>query len=148
MRKIHVIALTCSGLVLSAGLLAPSAAFASGRPGGDPVTADGKGSLGTPWTLKSQHDDDGPGPVVGEEFEINTEVVGDVWDVTYTDNGIVTFTGQFVSTATGVRVQHASPDLGGTQQLAAHAVDETTGEVIEAVLPPLPPAPGHGGKGK
>ena len=39
--------------------------------------------------LKSMHDDDGPGGtfVVGEEFEINTQVAGQVRTIILADNG-------------------------------------------------------------
>ena len=42
-----------------------------GRRLGLGVATSGAGTLGSPWTLKSKHDDDGPGLVAGEEFEID-----------------------------------------------------------------------------
>ena len=63
-------------------------ASASGRPCGPGVSTNGVGTLGSPYTLKSKHDDDGPGGslVVGEEFEIKVPL-GQVWQVTFADNG-------------------------------------------------------------
>ncbi|MCL9759885.1 hypothetical protein [Frankia sp. AiPa1] len=103
----------------------------SGRPGGPAVKTEGVGSLGSHWTLKSQHDDDGPGPVAGEEFEIDTPA-GHVWTVTFADNGIVFFDHVDVTaTATGLRAMSKAPDQGIDQIMSVHAVDRGTGEVID-----------------
>jgi hypothetical protein len=119
------------------GLSAP-AALASGRPGGQPVTASGQGSLGSQWKLKSMHDDANGQQIVGEEFEINGGA-GQVWDVTFADNGTVFFSGAVTATAQGLRVNASTPNQVGTQTMSAHAVNETTGEVVDGsvALPPL-----------
>ncbi|MGW5722278.1 hypothetical protein ACWEVP_39315 [Amycolatopsis sp. NPDC003865] len=108
---------------------------------------DSTGSLGTPFTLKSKHDDDGPGGsfVVGEEFEIHTNVAGQTWSITFADNGKVFFTGDDVSTATGIREQHPTANQPGvTQHMTADALNHTTGETIHGFLDVLP-VPACGG---
>jgi hypothetical protein len=111
-----------------------------GRPCGPAQNTSGSGTLGSPWTLKSMYDDNTAGQVViGEEFEINTPA-GQVWTVTYSDNGTPFFSGNFTATATGVRVQEMTLYHGGTSHMAAHAVDQQTGEVIDGAVD-LPVAP-------
>ncbi|MEV6603166.1 hypothetical protein [Kutzneria sp. NPDC051319] len=135
----------CVGVLTLA--TAGGAAASHGRPCGPGVMASGVGSLGTPWTLKSKHDDDGPGGifVVGEEFEINTRVVGEVWTITFADNGKVFFTGTDVATATGIRELHPTPNQPGvTQHMTVHAVDQATGEVIDGSVD-VAPVPACGG---
>src|SRR3954451_6241810 len=89
LTKSSAAALTATAAVALSMLAAP-AAFAQGGGGGrklgPAVSTSGPATLGSPWTLKSQHDDDGPGLVAGEEFEINTPA-GHVWTVTLADNG-------------------------------------------------------------
>jgi hypothetical protein len=137
-------AVTATAAVALSMLAAP-AAFASGGKGGGgggngggrklgpAVSTSGTGSLGSGWTLKSAHDDDGPGPVVGEEFEINTPT-GHVWTVTLADNGAPFFTQDVTATATGVRAMSKAADTGIEQFMSVHAVDEATGEVIDGVV--------------
>lgn len=125
-----------AGMALS--LLATPAAFASGGSGGSgggrrlgpPVMTSGVGSLGSSWTLKSQHDVDGPGLVAGEEFEIKTPA-GHVWTVTFADNGVTFFNQNVTATATGLRAMSKAPDQGIDQVMSVHAVDTGTREVID-----------------
>ncbi|MGV9294803.1 hypothetical protein [Amycolatopsis sp. NPDC003676] len=144
MRYKHIAATTVVAGLLS--LVVTGNAEASRRCG--PTSeADGAGSMGTSWTLKSKHDDDGPGGsfVVGEEFEIHTNVPGQVWSITFADNGQIFFTGDDVSTATGIREQHPTANHPGTNQhMTAHAVNHTTGEVIDAAVD-VAPVPACGG---
>ncbi len=144
--KASSITVLTATLALGVSLLSAPAAFAShgggggggGRPGGPAVKATGVGSLGSPWTLKSQHDDDGPGPVAGEEFEIRTPATH-IWHVTLADNGTVFFDQDVPATADGLRAMGKSPDQGIDQVMSAHAVDLGTHEVIDAsvTLPAL-----------
>ena len=105
MRKGSVLALLTAGTALSLSLAAAPAALAAtapapvpashsgpgggggGRPGGQPVTNDGFGSLGTAWHLKSMHDDLAGAQVVGEEFEIDAPDPQN-WTITLADNGV------------------------------------------------------------
>jgi hypothetical protein len=101
-----------------------------GRRLGPPVATSGVGTLGSPWTLKSQHDDDGPGLVAGEEFEIGTPA-GRVWTVTFADNGVVFFHQDVTAGTAGLRAMSKAPDQGVDQVMSVDAVDRTTGEVID-----------------
>jgi hypothetical protein len=156
MRKASALALLTGGLALSMTLAAAPAAMASGGPGpggggngggggggrpcGRAVSTSGPGSLGTPWTLKSMHDDNAAGmPVVGEEFEIDTPA-GQVWQITFADNGTVFFSGTVTAPAGGIVVNAMTADQGGTQIMSAQATDAATGETISGSVP-LPPAP-------
>jgi hypothetical protein len=119
-------------------------AGASGRPCGPGASTHGFGSMGSAYTLKSKHDDDGPGgsQVVGEEFEIAVPA-GQVWTVVFADNGQQFFAQPVLSTADGLRAQAAAPNQPGNQTMSVHAVSEITGEVIDASLV-VPPAPNCG----
>ncbi|MCK9877008.1 hypothetical protein MXD59_14710 [Frankia sp. Ag45/Mut15] len=143
------ITVLAASVAMGVSLLSAPAALASGGPGpgsghgggdggggggrrlGPAVSTDGVGSLGSTWTLKSQHDDDGPGLVAGEEFEIATPA-GHVWTVTFADNDIVFLDHVDVTaTATGLRTLGKAPDQGIDQTMSVHAVDRATGEVID-----------------
>ncbi len=127
---------------MTLSLLSAPAALASGGGGGGgdgsgggrrlgpPVSTSGVGSLGSPWTLKSQHDDDGPGLVAGEEFEITTPA-GHVWAVTLADNGVPFFSQDVTADATGLKAMSKAPDQGIDQIMSVHAVDAGTHEVID-----------------
>ncbi|HST64531.1 MAG TPA: hypothetical protein VLM05_05020 [Mycobacteriales bacterium] len=145
LHRTSVAAAAAAAAVVLSAVAAP-AAFASGkgggggggggggRPGGDGVSTAGVGTLGSPWTLKSKHDDDGPGPVAGEEFEIDTPL-GHVWTVTFADNGQPFFGPQDVAaTATGVRAMGKATDTGTEMIMSVHAVDTATGEVIDGAV--------------
>jgi hypothetical protein len=138
-RHFTLIAVVATALTL----VTAGGAEASGRRCGPASSTNGVGSLGTLWTLKSMHDDDGPGGtfVVGEEFEINTQIAGQVWSITFADNGLVFFTADDVSTATGIREVHPTANQPGTNQhMTAHAVNRTTGEVIDGAVDVAPVA--------
>jgi hypothetical protein len=136
-------ALTATAAVAFSMLAAP-AAFAQGGSGGGggggggrklgpAVSTSGTGTLGSPWTLKSQHDDDGPGLVAGEEFEINTPA-GHVWTVTLADNGTPFFSQDVTADATGLKAMSKAADTGTDQHMTAHAVDKATGEVVDGAV--------------
>src|SRR5947207_11050816 len=119
MRKKILVVLAMVGAASVLAVVPPAEAQSGKRPCGPPVSTSGVGTGGTAWTLKSMHDDDGPGGtlVVGEEFEINTQLAGQLWTIAFADNGTVFFTGDDVSTTTGVREVHAAPNQAGTQHM-------------------------------
>jgi hypothetical protein len=134
-------------IVIGGLTVATASAADASRRCGPTSSASGHGTLGTSWTLKSKHDDDGPGGsfVIGEEFEINTQVVGQVWSITFADNADVFFTADDTSTATGIREVHPNANKPGViQHMTAHAVNHTTGEVIDGAVD-VAPVPGCGG---
>lgn len=144
MRRVFVAGVLVAGAMGSV-LAFSGPASASGRPCGPGVSTLGVGSLGSPYVLKSKHDDDGPGGslVVGEEFEINVPA-GQVWQVTFADNGVVFFDAPSTATVGGIREVHAAPNQSGTQHMTVHSVSARTGEVIDAFVD-VPPAPNCGG---
>jgi hypothetical protein len=107
------------------------------RTSGDDL---GASSLGTGWTLKSQYDDNGPGLVAGEEFQINTEGARQHWTVVLSDNGKAFFTNNDdVSTATGINETHPNPTVHHLNNvMSAHAMRHDTGEVIDGSVTLLP----------
>lgn len=144
----RILGLMAATALLTTGLATAAATTASAeRPCGPAVSTNGAGTLGTIFKLKSMHDDDGPGGtlVVGEEFEIATRVPGQVWTVTFADNGSTFFTADDVAPPTGIREVHPNPDHGGSHHMSAHALNHTTGETIDAAVdvPPAPPRCGH-----
>jgi hypothetical protein len=147
LRGRYIPAVAISVGVLALTMVNGANATTLSRRCGPTFEADGHGTLGTTWTLKSKHDDDGPGGsfVVGEEFEIHTNVAGQLWTITFADNGNVFFTGDDVSTVTGIRELHPTANIPGTNQhMTAHAVNHTTGEVIDAEVVDTP-VPACGG---
>jgi hypothetical protein len=141
LTKSSAAALTATAAVALSMLAAP-AGFAQGGNGGGSgggrklgpaVSTSGTGTLGSPWTLKSQHDDDGPGLVAGEEFEINTPA-GHVWTVTLADNGTPFFSQDVTADATGLKAMSKAADTGTDQHMTAHAVDKATGEVVDGAV--------------
>ncbi|WP_103353290.1 hypothetical protein [Amycolatopsis sp. CA-128772] len=145
MRYKHMAAGVVAASLLT--LVVTGTADAKVRRCGPTYEQDGFGSLGTAFTLKSKHDDDGPGGsfVVGEEFEIHTTVAGQTWTITFADNGKIFFTGDDVSTTAGIREQHATADQPGvTQHMTADALNHATGETIHGSLAVLP-VPACGG---
>lgn len=142
-RKALSVTMLTASVAVGLSLLSAPAALASGGPGGGgdgghgggrrlgpAVSTSGVGSLGSPWTLKSQHDDDGPGLVVGEEFEIGTPA-GHVWSVAFADNGVTFFQQTVTADAAGVRAMSKTADLGVDQVMSVHAVDLGTHEIID-----------------
>jgi hypothetical protein len=140
-RKTLSMVLVAGAATATLSLIGSTAAFAQGGDGGGgggrrlgpAVSTSGTGTLGSPWTLKSQHDDDGPGPVVGEEFQINTPA-GHVWTVTLADNGTPFFSQDVTADATGLLAMSKTADLGIDQHMSAHAVDKATGEVVDGAV--------------
>jgi hypothetical protein len=148
MRKAFVAGILAAGAV--GGALAFAGPAAASRPCGQPVSTSGVGTMGSSYQMKSMHDDDGPGGslVEGEEFEIFVPA-GQVWQVTFADNGTVFFNAPSTSALQGsplqneVREVHAAPNQPGTQHMTVHAVSKSTGETIDAFVD-VPPAPNCG----
>lgn len=149
-KRLFASALATAASVLVFGSLSVVPAMAHVRDGSGvvasqaclpPPAATGTGTLGTPWLLKAMYDRNAASAVViGVEFEINTAVAGQVWAVTFADNGTAFFSSNVTSTATGVREVLMTPYPGGTSHVTVHAVNQQTGEVIDGAVT-LPPAP-------
>src|SRR5690348_15725174 len=105
--RVLAVVLAAGAMAITTSAVTSIAASAKGRPCGDPVSTSGMGSQGTPWTLKSQYDDNGPGLVAGEEFQITTQGAGQHWTVVLSHNGTAFFTNNDdVSTASGINETH------------------------------------------
>lgn len=133
------ISIMLGAAIVYAAALAPPAA-ASGRRLGKPVNTSGTCSDGTStFTLKSQFDDTPFAETVGAEFQVNTGVIGQTWQVTLTDNGAVFFDAPVdtVGPEGGLNVTH--PDQGSfaiAHTITAQAVNlasgaECTGQVVD-----------------
>jgi hypothetical protein len=112
-----------------------------GRPCGTATATSGAGTLGSTFTLKSMYDDDGavPGVVVGEEFEINTEAVGQHWTVQLADNGVIFLNQNEISDVAGIKGMSMTPAQPGSQVMTAHAVNTDDGEVVDGTVTLAPP---------
>ncbi|HEX3589054.1 MAG TPA: hypothetical protein VHV74_05425 [Pseudonocardiaceae bacterium] len=117
-----------------------------GRPCGTASATSGHGTLGSPFTLKSMYDDDGavPGVVVGEEFEVDTPVVGQQWTIDLADNGMVFFHTLVTSDVTGIKGMSMTQAQPGGQVMTAHAVNTVTGETVDGTVTLGPPPAGCG----
>ncbi|MFD2415918.1 hypothetical protein [Amycolatopsis pigmentata] len=142
--RIRVLAtvLAAGAALVASGVITGATAEAKGRPCGDAVSTQGVGTAGTTWTLKSMYDDNGPGLVAGEEFQIETHEAGQHWTVVLSDNGVPFFTNNDdVSVASGINETHPNHVRHGTTNvMSAHAVRHETGEVIDGSVS-LPVAP-------
>lgn len=128
-RRLMSISISLATAVACAALVPPAAA--RGRRLGNPVMTAGTCSEGTStFTLKSQFDDEPFPQTVGAEFEVNTGVIGQTWQVTLTDNGVVFFDApvETVGPEGGLNVTH--PDQGSfaiAHTIAAQAVNLADG---------------------
>jgi len=142
--RTKLVLLLASGVVASAmaGFTA-SSAVAKGRPLGRPVMTAGTCSdNASTFTLKSMFDDTPFPETVGAEFQVNSGVVGQRWQVTLTDNGATFFDAivETVGPEGGLNV--TQPDQGSfavAHTIVARAVnldDGTlcTGQVIDQPL--------------
>lgn len=145
-QRLVSISVSLAAAAACAALVVPQAA-ARGRRLGNPVMTSGACSDGTStFTLKSQFDDTPFPQTVGAEFEVNTGVIGQTWQVTLTDNGVAFFDAPVDTIGPeggpdgGLNVTH--PDQGSfaiAHTIAARAVNladgaECTGQVVD---PPI-----------
>lgn len=133
------ISMSLAAAAASAALVVPQAAAKGRRP--PPVMTSGPCSDGTStFTLKSQFDDTPFPQTVGAEFQVNTGVIGQTWQVTLTDNGVVFFDApvETVGPEGGLNVTH--PDQGSfaiAHTIVAQAVNLADGaECIGQVVDP------------
>lgn len=131
------------------GALSATPAFARGGGGGGrscgaTTATSGSGSLGSPFALSAKYDDNDTQPsvvTVEEEFQVNTQVASQVWNVTFTYNGTTFFSGSVTSTSTGVHEAASATYTGGTSTMAVTAVNQTTGETVtSSVTAPAAPS--------
>ena len=114
-------ALTAS---LAAGVLA--AAPAASASDGDGVRNAGSCSGRSTWELKAKHDDGR----IEVEFEVDSNVVGQTWNVRLTDNGVVVLRRQATTRAPSgsFEVETRIGNRAGVDYLKARATNPATGE--------------------
>ncbi len=113
----------------AAALLGSLVAGPAQAKGGD-ITRRGSCSAHSAWKLKL-----GPrGGVIETEFEVDSNVNGQAWNVRVTDNGVTLFTGKRVTAApSGSFSLHLrKPNLPGTDTVKAVASNPTTRETCAA----------------
>lgn len=90
-----------------------ASAVAKGRPLGRPVMTAGTCSdHASTFTLKSMFDDTPFPETVGAEFQVDTGVVGQRWQVTLTDNGATFFDAVVGTTGPEGALNVTHPDQG------------------------------------
>jgi hypothetical protein len=142
MRTKLALLATTVGAAAIAALLAASPAAAKGRPLGRPVKTSGICTDQTStFTLKSMFDDEPFAQTVGAEFEVDTGVVGQSWQVTLTDNGIVFFDALVGTTGPEGALNVTHPDQGAfniSHTIVARAVNRDNGAVCTGQVIDLP----------
>lgn len=123
-----------SGLVVVAcAALAGTAVAKGGRRLGPPVRTAGVCSDGTStFTLKSQFDDDPFPQTVGAEFEVDSGVIGQIWQITLTDNGVPFYDQPVETTGPEGALNVTHPDQGAfniAHAIVATAVNQADGTV-------------------
>jgi hypothetical protein len=144
MRKLTTLLLSASLAAASiTTVVATVAADAKGRRLGNPVETSGTCTDGrTTFTLKSQFDDEPFAQTVGAEFEVDSGIVGQSWDVTLTDNAVAFFAALVPTTGPEGAFNVTHPDAGAfaiDHTIAARAVNGAdgtvcTGEVTDLAL--------------
>lgn len=113
-----------------------------GRPLGRPVSTAGTCSDGTTtFTLKSMFDDDPFPQTVGAEFEVDSGIIGQAWEVTLTDNGVIFFDSIVETIGPEGAVTVTQPDQGAfniAHKIVARAVNQTTGAVCTGTVTDQP----------
>jgi hypothetical protein len=99
--------------------------------GGD-VRAAGKCSGGSVWKLKAGARDGG----IETEFEVDSNVNGQVWSVQITDNGVQVFAGNRATVAPSgsFSVERRISNRAGSDSIRATAMNARTGERCSGVV--------------
>jgi hypothetical protein len=131
-RSLGVLALGAS-LIIPTALAAPAMAKDGhgGGGGGAAVTARGACPGADGWKLKAKHDDGR----VEVEFEVDTDVAGQVWKVALTDNGASIFKGTRTTGLRGLQVEVHPADRVGADRIHAVATRGTHVCVGSVTLP-------------
>ncbi len=117
-----------AGMVAVGLLAATPAAFA--KPSVQAaVKASGKCSVSSTWKLKAKHDNGR----IEVEFEVHEGVVGDVWDVSLSDNGKIFFQGTRTTKGTEGQftIRKFTGNQAGTDMISGSATNQSTGETCQ-----------------
>jgi hypothetical protein len=117
--------------LLAAGIMS-SAPVAFAKGGGGEVIKQGSCSVSSDWKLKAKPDDGR----LEIEFEVDQNVVGDVWKVKITDNGQKVFKGKRTTQppSGSFEVETRPADQAGTDKIVAKAKNLSTGETCMGSL--------------
>ena len=123
--------LTTSAAALALGLLALAVPSAQAQGGGD-VRTSGSCSASTDWKLKAKPDNGR----IEVEFELDSNVSGQTWAVTLTDNGARVFAGtRMTAGPSGSFTVHGRiANRAGADSLVATAMNSATGETCRGGL--------------
>ncbi len=124
MRNTIKTSLTTIALAVFASIAVAGPAAASG--GGDGVTAAGSCSGSSDWTIQAKPRDGG----LEIEFEVDSNVNGQRWQVSITDNGVKIFQGNRTTRAPSgsFEVNRHARNQAGPDQILARATNSRTGE--------------------
>jgi hypothetical protein len=119
---------------LSIGTLAVLAApgIAGASHGGGGTTVNGTCSASSSSKLKVKTDD----AKIETEFEVDSNVVGQVWKVSLSDNGTVVAKGKGTTGAPSgsFEFRRRIANLAGTDMITASAKNKATGETCSATV--------------
>ena|SRR5690349_23682550 len=124
--------LILAGLVAATILAVTPAAFAGTAKHGNGVQKQGKCTASSTWKLKAKPDDGR----LEVEFEVDSNVNGQTWNVSLRDNGMVFFKGTRVTQAPSgsFTVNRRTANQAGTDKIIGRATNQSTGEVCRGVL--------------
>ena len=132
-RRVHLWSMGAFALLTATviGMASGPAVHAKGRPLGNPVRTSGTCSDRTStFTLKSMFDDTPFPQTVGAEFQVNTGVVGQTWQITLTDNGATFFDAPVQTTGPEGALNVTHPNEGSfnvDHTILAKAVNSANG---------------------
>jgi DUF4097 and DUF4098 domain-containing protein YvlB len=124
--------LILAGLVAATILAVTPAAFAGTAKHGGGVQKQGKCTANSTWKLKAKPDNGR----LEVEFEVDSNVNGQTWNVSLRDNGMVFFKGTRVTQAPSgsFTVNRRTANQAGTDKIIGRATNQSTGEVCRGVL--------------
>jgi hypothetical protein len=133
MTKTRAMRVILAGLTAATILGTAPAAFArQGSGGGGGITKTGSCSDSSTWKLKAKPDNG----QLEVEFEVDSNVVGQKWNVTLKDNGVKFFSGTATTKAPSgsFEVKKNTSDKAGTDTIRGAATNPSTGETCNGSL--------------
>ena len=126
MKMINKRLVTLAAFPLFAVALVTMGSPAQASGGGGGVAAGGTCSAGSTWALKAKPDDG----QIDVEFEVDSNVAGQVWNVKLTDNGTKIFKGQRTTqgASSSFTVELQTPNMAGKDKFVGKATNKATGE--------------------
>lgn len=117
-----------AGIVLAGLTLGALSGGPASAKGGDDGRVERRGacSSGAVWKLKGKHDD----RLLEVELEVDSNRVGQTWNVAITDDGVTVFSGarRTVAPSGSFSVERRIADRAGTDVIRATATNPATGQ--------------------